>query len=61
MPHESGSVNSSLEAIVSIRLVGAQAVECLIDTGFDGGLLLPGAVVASLQLVYARCNQRSHS
>ena len=41
MAYESGEVNSSREALVEIRLGGGQRFECVIDTGFNGDLMLP--------------------
>lgn len=41
MPQESGSVNALREAIVEIRFVKGDAIECVVDTGFDGALILP--------------------
>lgn len=40
MAYESGDVNSSREALVEIRL-GGERIECVIDTGFNGALILP--------------------
>ena len=50
MPQESGSVNTLREAIVEIRFVGGNAFECVVDTGFDGALILPRSVVDQLKL-----------
>lgn len=50
MPQESGSVNALREAIVEIRFVGGDAFECVIDTGFDGALILPASVAKRLAL-----------
>lgn len=54
MPFVNGTVNDALEARVSLRLVGAGAsdleVECVIDTGFDGALVLPSAIIERLNL-----------
>jgi clan AA aspartic protease len=50
MAQESGSVNALREAIVGIRFVGGDAFECVIDTGFDGALILPAPVAARLAL-----------
>jgi clan AA aspartic protease len=44
MPQESGSVNALREAIVEIRFAGGQKFECVVDTGFDGALILPASV-----------------
>ena len=50
MPQESGSVTDSREARVGVRFVSGEAIECLIDTGFDGALMLPRLFVERLQL-----------
>ena len=50
MPQESGSVNALREAIVQIRFVGGPSFECVIDTGFDGALILPASVAEQLRL-----------
>ena len=41
MAREDGSVNARLEAWLRVRAAGGEFVECLLDTGFDGALLLP--------------------
>ena len=50
MPHESGWVNSSLEAIVRLRFSNGVEQNFIIDTGFDGALMLPRFIVESLGL-----------
>ena len=50
MPQESGSVNARREAIVEIRFADGQTFECVLDTGFDGALILPSSIVESLNL-----------
>jgi clan AA aspartic protease len=50
MSHESGEVTNSREARVRLRFAGGEAVECVVDTGFDGALMLPRAFVERLQL-----------
>jgi clan AA aspartic protease len=50
MPQESGSVNPHREAIVEIRFAGSDSQECVVDTGFDGALILPEAVAERLHL-----------
>lgn len=49
MAHESGSVNSSREALIEVHLSSGEAIECLIDTGFDGGIMLPRAFADQLR------------
>jgi predicted aspartyl protease len=41
MPQESGSVNALREAIVEVRFGEGQTFECVVDTGFDGALIIP--------------------
>jgi clan AA aspartic protease len=50
MPHESGSVNALREAIVEIRFARGDSQQCVIDTGFDGALIIPARVAESLAL-----------
>lgn len=51
-----GRVNARNEAIVSLRLRGMTGVEldveCLIDTGFDGELVLPAAIATAAGFLY---------
>jgi clan AA aspartic protease len=41
MAEEKGVVNENLEAVLEIRLINGSIIECVIDTGFNGSLLLP--------------------
>ena len=50
MPQESGSVATSREARVPVRLASGETIECLVDTGFDGALMLPRRFVERLKL-----------
>jgi clan AA aspartic protease len=50
MSHESGEVTNSREARVRVRFAGGEVAECIVDTGFDGALMLPRAFVKRLQL-----------
>lgn len=43
MAQESGSVNALREAIVEIRFAGGYELECVVDTGFDGALIVPAS------------------
>lgn len=49
-----GRVNEAPEPLVPVRLVGGPAgeleIECVVDTGFTGALVLPRAVVEQLGL-----------
>jgi clan AA aspartic protease len=53
-----GLVNSDLEAIVLLRVLGPTGqqldIEAVIDTGFDGWLSLPPALIAQLGLGWQR-------
>ena len=50
MAEESGRVTSHREAIVRLRIVGGEPVDCLIDTGFTGALVLPQTLIDALSL-----------
>lgn len=50
MAEESGSVTAAREAVLRLRLAAGETVECLVDTGFSGALVLPQALVARLNL-----------
>jgi clan AA aspartic protease len=49
-----GTVNANLEAVITLVLVGPaaqqQQVEAVLDTGFNGYLTLPLAIITGLQL-----------
>ena len=49
MAKESGEVNSSREALIEVRFPSA-SIECVVDTGFDGGLMLPATFAEHLQI-----------
>jgi clan AA aspartic protease len=54
MAYIAGRVNEAPEPVVSVRLVGGPVgeleVECVVDTGFTGALVLPRTVVEQLGL-----------
>jgi clan AA aspartic protease len=54
MPSVVGKVNEALEARVTIRIIGGPQgtldVECIVDTGFSGSLVLPSSIVELLEL-----------
>ena len=50
MQQESGKVNALREAIVKIRFAGGGELECVLDTGFDGAVLLPVSAANTLGL-----------
>lgn len=50
MARESGKVNSYREALILVRLSEDATIECVLDTGFDGGLVLPRTFVSRFQI-----------
>lgn len=56
-----GSVNSAYEAIIPLRLYGANSqtfdISAVVDTGFSGFLTLPPELVAELELPFAYFGQ----
>ena len=50
MAREDGSVNARLEAWLQIKATNGETVECLIDTGFNGALMLPRSEATRLGL-----------
>jgi len=50
MPQESGSINSHREAVVEMHFVQGVTFDCVVDTGFDGAIILPASFVESLNL-----------
>lgn len=50
MAEKTGRVSAAREALLRLRLVGGETVECLVDTGFTGALVLPQSLVARLNL-----------
>jgi clan AA aspartic protease len=50
MAREDGSVNAQLEAWLRVRSSGGEVIDCLIDTGFDGALVLPRGEASRLNL-----------
>ncbi len=41
MVEEKGIVNENLEAVLQVRLTNGATIKCVLDTGFNGSLLLP--------------------
>ena len=41
MVEEKGIVNENLEAVLQIQLTNGATIECVLDTGFNGSLMLP--------------------
>jgi hypothetical protein len=56
MANESGKVNLFREALIEVKFPGSAAIECVVDTGFDGGLMLPRTLIPSM-----RCGTNSPS
>jgi clan AA aspartic protease len=50
MAREDGSVNARREAWLRVRTSTGETLDCLIDTGFDGALVLPRSEAARLNL-----------
>jgi clan AA aspartic protease len=50
MAREDGSVNAQLEAWLRVQATDGEIIECLIDTGFNGALVLPRAEAVRLNL-----------
>jgi clan AA aspartic protease len=50
MAREDGSVNAQLEAWLRVQSTNGEIIECLIDTGFNGALVLPRAEAVRLNL-----------
>jgi clan AA aspartic protease len=50
MPQESGSVNALREAIVEVRFARGLQLECVVDTGFDGAMIVPASFAKRLGL-----------
>jgi clan AA aspartic protease len=54
MPSLAGSVNEALEARVRLRIIGGTGsleVDCVVDTGFNGAMVLPADIVNQLGLL----------
>jgi predicted aspartyl protease len=45
MAKETGRVTATREALLRLHLSAGETVECLVDTGFTGALVLPQALV----------------
>jgi clan AA aspartic protease len=51
MAREDGSVNAQLEAWLRVQSTNGEIIECLIDTGFNGALVLSRSEAARLNLI----------
>jgi clan AA aspartic protease len=47
MAQEVGYVTRELESILKVRLINGSEIECALDTGFNGFLLLPRTFIES--------------
>ena len=52
MAEEKGLVNKHLEAVLQIQLLNGSSINCVLDTGFDGSLLLPREFVEENSLLF---------
>lgn len=50
MAREEGSVNAQREPWLRVRTVAGKTLDCLIDTGFDGALVIPRSEATRLNL-----------
>ncbi|HEX3280938.1 MAG TPA: hypothetical protein VHR36_06865 [Pyrinomonadaceae bacterium] len=50
MANESGKVNLFREALIEVKFSAGASIECVVDTGFDGGLMLPRTLADGLQI-----------
>jgi clan AA aspartic protease len=50
MAREDGSVNARREPWLRVRTADGEMLDCLIDTGFDGALVLPHSEATRLNL-----------
>lgn len=53
MDEEKGLVNENLETVLPIRLSNGAIIECVLDTGFNGSLLLPREFVETNFMLFA--------
>ena len=47
MATETGNVNETREPILTIRLPDGSTIDCVVDTGFSGGLMVPAETLAT--------------
>lgn len=52
MAQEKGFVTKDLEAILKITLINGSQIECALDTGFNGFLLLPRTFIVTNSLPF---------
>jgi clan AA aspartic protease len=51
MAREDGSINARREPWLRVRTTAGETLDCLIDTGFDGALVLPRPEATRLNLI----------
>ncbi len=52
MVEEKGFVNENMEAVIPIKLASGAAIDCVLDTGFNGSLLLPRTIAAENSMIF---------
>ena len=52
MVEEKGIVNENLEAVLQVRLTNGATIECVLDTGFNGSILLPREFVETNAMLF---------
>jgi clan AA aspartic protease len=52
MAQEIGQVNDDLEPLIRLQFLTGATIECLVDTGFNGGLMLPEEFVQESNLPF---------
>jgi len=52
MAVESGRITSIREPVLPVRLANTVTVECVVDTGFSGALMLPRNIVSDLNIPF---------
>lgn len=50
MAEEIGRVTANRDALLELKLLAGETVECLVDTGFTGALVLPYSLVVRMNL-----------
>jgi clan AA aspartic protease len=52
MAEEKGIVNENLEAVLMVKFSNQSKIECVLDTGFNGSLLLPRKFVENNSMLF---------
>ncbi|HYX29706.1 MAG TPA: hypothetical protein VE863_14160 [Pyrinomonadaceae bacterium] len=50
MATETGSITRTSEPVIPVRFSDNLLIDCVVDTGFSGGLMLPAETLASLSI-----------